>query len=260
MPSQDIQAIIWDYDGTLVDTRHKNLAVTRRIVERITGKPADEYPALQSLGHYEDVTKIATNWREMYQQQYAMTPEQVDRAGRLWAELQLADRTHVPVFDGIAETLDQLRHFPHGIVSQNARGNIVNALQAHSIDGHFGCIIGFEEVGIRQQKPEPEGLLQCIERLTNGEAGIVLYIGDHDTDFRCANNAHQRLCQSDLDLNVVSVGASYGFTAEPVHWTLKPEYLLHTPGDLHGILDRLSSSSSSSSLHCVQMTQNGPDA
>ncbi len=241
MPSQDIQAIIWDYDGTLADTRHKNLAVTRQIVERITGRSADEFPALQSLERYEDVTKIAANWREMYQQQYAMTPEQVDRAGRLWAELQLADRTRVPVFDGIAETLNRLQHFPHGIVSQNARSNIVNALQAHGINRHFGCIIGFEEVDIRKQKPEPEGLLQCIESLIDGNSGIILYIGDHDTDFRCANNAHQRLCQSDHDLNqVVSVGASYGFASEPVHWALRPEYLLHTPGDLPGILDRLS--------------------
>ena len=28
----NIKAIIWDYDGTLVDTRHKNLHVTRNII------------------------------------------------------------------------------------------------------------------------------------------------------------------------------------------------------------------------------------
>ena len=31
VPSQKIKAIIWDYDGTLVDTRHKNLNVTKSI-------------------------------------------------------------------------------------------------------------------------------------------------------------------------------------------------------------------------------------
>ena len=232
MSLQQIQAIIWDYDGTLVDTRHKNLTVTRQIVERIIGKPADEFPALQALEQYEAVTKTAANWREMYARQYAMTPEQVDRAGRLWAELQLADRTRVPVFDGIAETLGRLRHFPHGIVSQNARSNIINALQAHSIDRHFGCIIGFEEVDIRQQKPEPEGLLQCIDRLTDGNSGIVLYIGDHDTDFKCARNAHRRLRQQGSPVRVISIGADYGFASPPDHWTITPEHILHAPDDL----------------------------
>ena len=33
-----ILAVIWDYDGTLVDTGMKNLNVTRNIVKKITGK------------------------------------------------------------------------------------------------------------------------------------------------------------------------------------------------------------------------------
>ncbi len=235
-----IRAIIWDYDGTLVDTRYKNLTVTRQIVERITGHPFTDFPVLNSLAHYEAVTRVATNWREMYHEQYDMTPEQVDRAGWLWTELQLADGTHVPIFTGIAETLNALRHFPHGIVSQNARSNIVHALQAHGIDRHFDCIIGFEEVDIRQQKPEPDGLLHCIERLTVGEPGIVLYVGDHDTDFKCAHNAHQRLQEQNSSVRVISIGASYAFPATPHHWTRMPEYVLHAPDDLIGLTNTLS--------------------
>ena len=34
--NMNIQAIIWDYDGTLVDTLHKNLNATKRIIEAIT--------------------------------------------------------------------------------------------------------------------------------------------------------------------------------------------------------------------------------
>jgi HAD superfamily hydrolase (TIGR01549 family) len=237
----DIQAIIWDYDGTLVDTRHKNLVVTRKIVEHVTGRPATDFQALQSQESYDAVTKVATNWREMYQQQYEMTPEQVDRAGWLWTELQLADATYVPIFSGIAETLFALQHFPHGIVSQNARSNIVNALQTHNIARHFGCIIGFEEVDIRQQKPEPEGLLQCIKQLTNGASGVVLYIGDHETDFRCARNADQHLQQQAQELRVVSVGACYGCVATPDHWTLAPEYTIQAPEELIELVDSLKS-------------------
>ena len=34
----NIKAIIWDYDGTLCDTRPKNLIVTRKIIEHVTKK------------------------------------------------------------------------------------------------------------------------------------------------------------------------------------------------------------------------------
>jgi HAD superfamily hydrolase (TIGR01549 family) len=239
----NIQAIIWDYDGTLVDTRHKNLAVTRKIVERITGRHFTQFPALQSQERYDAVTKVAANWREMYQQQYAMTPEQVDQAGWLWTELQLADTTHVPIFNGIAEALAALQHLPHGIVSQNARSNIVNALKAHDIEQHFGCIIGFEEVDIRQQKPEPEGLLQCIRQLTNGNSGVVLYIGDHETDFRCAHNADQRLQQQKSNVRVISVGACYGCVSTSDHWTLAPEQVIQAPKELIALVGDLNNSS-----------------
>lgn len=234
-----IQAIIWDYDGTLVDTRHKNFAVTRRIVEQITGHAYHAFPALQSLDRYDAVTRVATNWREMYAQQYAMTPDQIDRAGRLWAELQLTDTTPVPVFGGIAETLAALQHFPHGIVSQNARGNIEKTLKTHAIDRHFGCVIGFEEVNIRRQKPEPDGLLHCIEQLAGEHHGVVLYIGDHDTDFTCANNARIRLQHQDSGVRVVSIGVTYAFAPHPPRWNLTPDYRLATPEALIALVNEI---------------------
>ena len=36
---REVQAVIWDFDGTLVDTRQKNFNVTRALVERIKGEP-----------------------------------------------------------------------------------------------------------------------------------------------------------------------------------------------------------------------------
>ena len=47
-----VLAIIWDFDGTLVDTHHKNLNVTRRIIEQIKQKRADNFPVLISLENY----------------------------------------------------------------------------------------------------------------------------------------------------------------------------------------------------------------
>ena len=37
-----LTAVIWDYDGTLADTRAKNWRITRHIVRRFTGVDPDE--------------------------------------------------------------------------------------------------------------------------------------------------------------------------------------------------------------------------
>lgn len=239
MQNSSIKAIIWDYDGTLVNTQRKNLAVTRQIVKQITRKHADNFPALQSVDNYIAVTKRATNWRDMYAAEYGMSPEQVDRAGWLWAEYQLQDSTPVPLFEGIDDVLTTLRNFPHGIVSQNARTSILDALKNYRIEGYFGCIIGFEEVDIRRQKPEPDGLLQCIEQLTGFSSGYVVYIGDHETDIRCAQNTTLELQKRHIDIEVMTIGACYGDCSDPSLWLLPPQYVARTTAEILEIVEGL---------------------
>ena len=62
----NIKAIIWDYDGTPADTRHKNLNVTRNIIESIIETDAEEFSALQSLENYTLANRRTSNWRELY--------------------------------------------------------------------------------------------------------------------------------------------------------------------------------------------------
>jgi HAD superfamily hydrolase (TIGR01549 family) len=239
MRHSTIRAIIWDYDGTLADTQQKNLMVTRKIVEHITGRDAGEFPALHSLESYMTVTKKATNWREMYMAEYGMTVAQTDKAGWLWTEYQHQDTTPVPFYDGIEHVLRTLQQFPHGIVSQNARSNIVKALQKQGLAEYFTCIIGFEEVDIQRQKPEPDGLLLCIEELTQFTPGYVIYIGDHETDVKCARNTNRELKKKKLDMQVITVGVFHNSDNDHSDWTFTPDYTANTAEEIIHIVERL---------------------
>ncbi len=234
-----IRAIIWDYDGTLADTQQKNLIVSRKIVEHVTGRNATEFSALRSLESYMSATKKHTNWREMYMLEYGMTTAQTDKAGVLWTEYQLQDNTPVPFYDGIKEVLSTLHHFPHGIVSQNARSSIINALKAHGLLEYFRCIIGFEEVDIRRQKPEPDGLLLCIKELARSASGYVVYIGDHETDVRCAYNANIELKKNRQDIQVITIGTSYGSDTDHANWNFTPDYTANTTKTIIHIVENL---------------------
>jgi hypothetical protein len=121
---------MWDFDGTLVDSRHRNLSVNRSIVERLTGRTWADFKALTSVSEYDAAVARCTNWRDFYEREFELRGLQIESAGRLWTEYQLRDGTPVPPFEGVTEALDALAHLPQGIVSQNARDIITATLGA----------------------------------------------------------------------------------------------------------------------------------
>ena len=229
---KSIRAIIWDYDGTLVDSRQKNLNVTRKIIEKVSGKEAETFPLLRSVDIYHKVAMETMNWREFYRDQFQLTEDQIDEAGGLWTKFQLSDETPVTVFSGIHEVISSAAEFPQGIVSQNSKSNVMRQLEKENLSGYFGSIIGYEEVALNNQKPHPEGLLKCMEQLFDMREGNIFYIGDHETDILCAVNTNEALKASGTDLNVITVGALYGTGTQTDNWSVQPDYVAQTVGDL----------------------------
>lgn len=205
--SKNICAIIWDYDGTLFDTRERNYNVTKKIVNKVKGTYKN-FPALYSVKDYYNSHLQARNWRDFYRDQFYLDENEIDEAGKLWTEFQLNDDTIVPPIDGISSTIKSL-NFPQGIVSQNSKENIVQNLKRNNLHAFFQSIIGYEEVNLKLQKPHPAGLLKCIEYFCNSKSGIVFYIGDHETDLRTAKNANEFFEKNNRSLKVISIAAAY---------------------------------------------------
>jgi len=234
-PSLRGDAVIWDYDGTLVDSSAKNWSVSRAIIEHITAQPASTFEALASLAGYRAALTRTQNWREFYAQAFGLSEADIDRAGGLWAPYQLRDSTPTRLFEGIPAVLRSLRHLPHGIVSQNAKAAIAAVLEGARVAEYFGAVIGFEEVDLRRQKPAPEGLLRCVEILTALRPGHVFYIGDHEADAVCAARANAVLAGGTTGVRVVSIAARYG--AEPIApWAVEPDHTVRRPHEIVAIV------------------------
>jgi len=233
--SSNLRAIIWDYDGTLVDTRQKNLNVTRKIIENISGRSANEFSILEGVETHHPVTMKSSNWRKFYEDEFQLTEKEINEAGSLWAEYQLSDNTPVMVFDGIKRVLSSFKGIPQGIVSQNSKRNIFRHLEKEDLIKNFGQIVGYEEVEIDRQKPEPGGLINCIEGLIGSKSGVVFYIGDHETDIQCAINANTVL--QDTELKICSIGAFYGADLDNSDWSVQPNYEAHRVQDIFNIIN-----------------------
>jgi HAD superfamily hydrolase (TIGR01549 family) len=227
-----IKAIIWDYDGTLVDSRIKNLNVTRKIIEKATGKKYHEFPALTNLQNFELAHQRSENWRDFYFREFNFNEEQINNVGIWWTEFQLSDDTSVELFPGIYQLLSELKNYPQAIVSQNSRDNILNLVKKQNVEDIINCVVGFEEVKINRQKPFPDGLLKCLDYLGSDGDDIVLYIGDHETDTQLAYNTNQYFKNNGSQLCIISIGAFYIFPTNTSGWIYKPDYEANSTSDV----------------------------
>lgn len=229
-------AVIWDYDGTLVDSRHRNLSVNRAIIEGLTGRPWQDFEALHSLADYDDAVARCTNWRDFYQREFGLQEHMLEAAGRMWTRRQLTDETPVAPFPGVRQALEALRNLPQGIVSQNSRAIIKANLGPLGLDGRFDLVLGYEEVAPGRQKPAPDGLLDCLGRLLPEGPATVFYVGDHPTDTMCVVEARRELSRRGLEVDVWSIAALYGGES-PDGWPEEPDFLARVPGDVVSIVD-----------------------
>jgi len=231
-----VRAIIWDYDGTLVDSRVKNRQVNRTLVADITGRPADDFPALRTPEAYEAADSRAANWRELYLLELGLTEKQADEAGRLWASYQLKDETVTPFLEGIPQAVASLGHLSQGIVSQNGSQVILKELDQAGLADHFGCVIGYEEVGPERQKPAPDGLIACLQSLTGLAPGIVFYVGDYETDGLSAVQANETFRQQGLNTQMIMIAATYGYPGAGASWSVPADYVARSPADVVAIV------------------------
>ena len=241
MSTANINAIIWDYDGTLVDTRHKNLNVTKNIIEAITKADAKEFSILRSLENYCTAIRRTSNWRDLYRQAFNLTEKQIDEAGRMWTAYQLDDDTEAAFYEGIESVISDLAEFPHGIVSQNSRSCIAQHLEKKQMLPFFNYIVGYEEVDLKKQKPAPDGLLSCLEKLSALESGHVCYIGDHETDVLCVRAANRFLQEENIKIKIFSIGACYDPGTNTAAWNVRPDFEAHRVEDILDIVDKIKS-------------------
>ena len=243
MSIKNIKAIIWDYDGTLVNTKHKNLNVTKNIIKSITATDPLEFPALRSLESYYLANRRTSNWRELYRLEFNLTEKQIDEAGRLWTVYQLNDDTEAAFYDGIESLIWNLAKFTHGIVSQNSRSSITQNLAKKNLLPFFKHIVGYEEVDLKKQKPEPDGLLSCMEKLSALESGCVCYIGDHETDIQCVHAANRTLQEKNVNVKIFCIGACYDSGTDTTAWHVRPDFEARQVADILDIVDHINHSS-----------------
>lgn len=230
-----IDVVLWDYDGTLVNSIPKNIDITKQILDvvapRLTGENLPNFLKSEELYHTANHKSI--NWQDLYVNYYGMTESEMLDAGSLWTEYQLKNQTPVELFSEIRQTINQI-YLPQGICSQNSSENIFRILEKNNLAHKFNSIIGYDDIPSREQKPAAYSGIKCLgqifEIITNK---TIVYIGDHEADVLFARNIENDLGNGS---KVIAITAKYS-GAETKCWMYKPDFEINSPIELLGIIN-----------------------
>src|SRR5579871_5570014 len=191
--------IIFDLDGTLIDTA-PDLIATLNVVLSREGLPA--------VPEDEARTLIGRGARRMLERGLAMAGQAANDIDRLYDDFityysdHLADRSRP--FPGAEAALDILaeRGCTFAVCTNKLEWLSVRLLTNLGLADRFAAICGQDTFGV--QKPDPEALLGTLRR-AGGSRELAVMVGDSQTDIATARAAL-----------VPVVAVDFGYTVIPV--------------------------------------------
>ena len=169
--------VLFDLDGTVVDTGAIILASMRHAAETVLG------------GDYSDDQLLAAvGGPGLEAQMQALDPARADELVRVYRAHNEPLHDTIAVCEGMDVVLDELRDRGHrlGVVTAKRRRTVDLAFARIPIEHLFETVVGGDETA--EHKPHPAPLLLALERL-GARPDDAAYVGDSPFDMQAAKAA-----------------------------------------------------------------------
>ena len=198
----EYNAVLFDLDGTLIDTAPDMVAVLQNLQQEHGVEPTSYELArsnvsngaigLLTIGFPEVDIEFGDTFHQQYLEQYT---EMICQESR--------------IFGGLGELLDQLEELdcPWGIVTNKPKQLTEPLLMALGLAERSACMISGDTLSVR--KPDPAQLLLACD-LIGVDPGTSIYIGDAERDIEAGRRA-----------GMATIAASYGYITaddDPREW------------------------------------------
>jgi phosphoglycolate phosphatase len=210
--------IVFDLDGTLVDTAPDLVAAVNYVLAREGLPPLPLESARKMIGS----GARALIERGLEQEGVTMSPADVSRLTDDFIDYyreHIADESRP--FDGLDDALDALAAdgFRFAVCTNKLEGLSRLLLDQLNMSKRFAAICGADTFGV--SKPDPTSLRETVAR-AGGEIASAIMVGDSGTDIGAARRA-----------GVPVIGVTFGYTLVPIE-DLKPDRLIAHMRDLPG--------------------------
>lgn len=214
------KAILFDYDGTLMDTNDLIVASWQHMARTLIGHELEMQEMLSTFGIPLE------ECMEMMKAKYGLSCSAVEMCD-VYRDYQI---NHVKenrhLFPGTEEMLEGLKRkgYKLSIVTSRFNASTEEGLKLFGIWDYFDAMIGADDTKIHKPHPEP-AILGC-KKLGVAPADSLM-VGDSIFDLQCGHSAGTDAC---------FVAWSFCTTVEKAVAAANPEIIVSTPQELAAIL------------------------
>jgi HAD superfamily hydrolase (TIGR01549 family) len=202
------RGIVFDLDGTLVDSLTTTFAAFNHAIVHYGGQPKTGAEIMSYFGPGESQIFAKIIGPEHARAAYVMAREYLDR-----------NLAQVPLHRGVGELLERLKtaSVPVAIFTGRSWDTTEMILKSHGLLDRFVTVVANDHV--KEHKPSPEGLRLALSRMKL-EPSDAFMVGDHPADLIAARGA-----------GTPGIAALWDPSArrellephEPKHWAERPE-------------------------------------
>lgn len=201
--------MIWDFDGTLVDSLEVALDVYRNLQDSHDLPPITDPEAVRDLSLTQ------------FLHQFQVPVRRVPLLFSVFLQEFRRRIDGVRIHDGIRDLLVGLHRegMRHAVISSNSRANIQHCLRTHKLDGLFDFVIGTSRIHGKQRR------ISKALKAVGQPAANVLYVGDEVRDVEA--------CRA-IPLDVAAV--EWGLNSAKALKSAEPTFLVSEPMQLWEIV------------------------
>lgn len=236
---QQFKAILFDLDGTLVDTGALIIESAEHTVEETFGEIAHSSVIIEAIGKplKQQMDFLSTTYFGTHRPLGGVKAESPEELSTQMmnvysAYCKLRHGALIQSFKEIPAVLDKLQEksVPVAVVTSKRREPAINDLKHFGLDAYFRTVVAADD--IEKHKPEPEPLWRGME-LLSAERGIVLtpekciYVGDSPYDMQAAHAARMH-----------AIAVTYGVFSREILEKENPKEVFDSPAALITLASR----------------------
>ena len=218
-----IECVLFDLDGTLIDTAPDFIQVVNKLLEEQERTPIDSTLISQTVS---DGARALVKLAFAIEEDAEEFPKLNQRLLDLYKEqIKATEAFLYPSLDSLLQKLEQAR-IPWGIVTNKPELYTVALLNELALSERCSVLVCPDHV--KNRKPHPDPILLACEKL-HCDIEKTVYIGDHQRDIQAAKNA-----------DVIAIAAGYGYlNAESKIEEWYADFIVHQPEQIEPLLNIL---------------------